>query len=355
MTPEEIAELSARTAAEVLRGNQPPAPEPEELPSEIAANVHIYKELEKINPKYKGVAKKIVEFQKAEVARADAWEAAHPGESYNAEAPEHAQWYAKNEIKIDPDDWDEAKFEVRYQKRMERDVQPKLKEAEQVVSQMKAAPAAEQAIGRFTADLLSAVDPEVRDFTPAALNTWAESNPIESDIVQQVHAATAPVVKAASLLWDGAAEFNEKNPQHIEARNWFNELESQLSIQPVNDEHGRVWVPVAKFAQMTPQQQAKHFTTTKSGLIKFISAVSAEQVKKVAKERKEFAEKYAQRLGYKKADAGSITPQPNQPVPAPHIPSPSISGGSATPPAHGVAPNGGGDGRTLLQKMLYGR
>lgn len=355
MTPEEIARLSAQAASDVVKSqmaNQQPAAE--ELPEEVLAAKPIYDELEKVATKYKGIASKVAKFQKAELSRADAWEAQNPGKAYNADDDEHADWYAKNRPAIDPEDWAEAKFEMQYQKRRARDIDPTINETKQELQRLKAEPSARATVNQFASHLYSGINPEGQP-TPDEVKKWADANPFVAEVASEAGQATAPVVEAVSMLWDDAVKFDDKSDTHKAALGWFQRMESELSGANHTDEDGRTWVPADQYAKLPAAQKAKHITTTKDALVRYIGLSVAEMVKKSAAEKESMARKYAERFGLVKQNASTLTQTPAAQTPqkpALQQPSPSVGAGSATPPASGVAPDGKAQSGSFIDRML---
>lgn len=356
------AEDAARIAAETVKAVMPQQDAPvDDLPDDLRRQEGVYKELESLYPdKYRGILRKVAGFRKAEVVRADAWEAANPGRMYNADDPEHAEWYAKNQPKVDPDDIEEARFEVRYRKRRERDLDPKLKEAERTITQLRAEPQAEAAVGEFGRSVFSAIDPSTVQ-SKEAYEKWATENPVVVEIAKEVVQPVGDVVRAASLLWDGATDFNPKDPSHDRARNYLTQLESEIveSGEELTDNAGRRWVPIAEYLKTPANKRAGLFTTTKQNLVRYIALNVADQVKAAAKERLSLIEKYAQKMGFVRQsnspNVPSSTPsqQPSQPSrPAAPIASPSVGAGEGTPPSAGIPASQSEPAKDLASRFL---
>lgn len=371
MTPEQIAQLAAETAVRVSpKPAEPVAPAKFELPEALHQNAPVYEQLEKLNPKkYADIGRKQAEFMQKEVDYASQWEdgeikrlqaeGKYDPENppvYDAEDPRHSKFYEKNQVVIDPRDLKKAEFEALWSEKYNSEVKPKLTEADQTIARLRAAPEAQNAVAAFGAHLLHSLNPEGKQ-TEEAFKKWTEENPIESEVAAQVVEQIKPVVHSASLLWDGAIQFDQNNESHVVAASVFNTFEKQLSesAEPITDEKNRTWVPLAKFQQMNPAEKSKHFTTTKENLINYISLESSARVKNLAKQQREFAEKTATRLGYKKVEPSPVAGQPSSaPVakPASAAPSPSISSGAPISPSSGAAPAPAPEKGGVFGKML---
>jgi hypothetical protein len=360
VTAEDAARIAAQAAAEVLKQTPKAEPTPVEMPDHLKKDAPVYAVLEE-NPAYQGITQKVANFNRAELARAEAWEKEH-GRPYNADDPEHAEWYARNEPKIAPEDWDEAKFEVKFRKRTSTPkVDPEVEEAKKVMRQMKAAPAAQAAVAQFSTALFKTLHPKhAGEINRDVVKAWTEANPFESEVAAELEPQVLPVVQVASMIWDGAVDFDEKSPAHVMAREAVVSMEEGLQAKSeelggiVNDK-GQRWVSLMEYAKLPPAQKAKYFTITKEALTSYLGLEAARRIKTVAQERREIAEKYASRLGYVKPAAGSSTPAgpgQTQPPPAQRAASPSVGAGGPTPPAAGIAPHAEAESGDFLSRML---
>lgn len=363
--PLTAAQIAEATATAVAKAIQPKAAEPTtvqvELPHALSNMRPVFDQLETLNPdKYKGIAKKAAEkyadFARKELAYAENWERneqqrqiaegkfdpANPP-VYNTDDPQHAAFYNRNNpnVEIDPEDLEEARFEIKFNQRFEKRVKPKLEEAEKTISNLKATPAAAQSVDQFQGSLLSTL--ANGPVTPQGFKEWSEANPLEAEIAGQVQEQVAPVVHAASLLWDGAVVMDQNNATHTVAAQAFQRFEQTLDAHrdQLVDDKGRSWLPLAEYSQLSPSKQRDFFTTTKDKFVNYLALEAAARVRDVAKNQMEIIERGAKRLGYQKSQVPPVTPQSQHQThsaPAPALVSPSVSSGAPTPPASGVAP-----------------
>jgi len=362
LTAAQIAEATATAVAKAIQPkSEPTAPATVELPPALDNMRPVFEQLESLNPnKYKGITKKAAEkyadFARKELAYAENWERneqqrqiaegkfdpANPP-VFNAEDPQHAAFYNRNnpDVEIDPEDLEEARFEIKFNQRFEKRVKPKLEEAEKTISNLKATPAAAQSVDQFQGSLLSTL--ANGPVTPQSFKEWSETNPLEAEIAGQVQEQVAPVVHAASLLWDGAVAMDQNNATHTVAAQAFQRFEQTLDAHrdQLVDDKGRSWLPLAEYSQLSPSKQRDFFTTTKDKFVNYLALEAAARVRDVAKNQMEIIERGAKRLGYQKPQVPPVTPQSQSQTPsspAPSLVSPSVSSGAPTPPARGVAP-----------------
>lgn len=131
--------------------------------------------MEQANPRNKGIVARTREFWKKEEAYQTQWEAAEqrrageegrePAE-FNPDGKEHATWYARNEPKYDPHEFESAKENIREQRllqrakeelRKEREDDPDLKEFKRERAKAKHEPAVQEVVNHATVDLLASI------------------------------------------------------------------------------------------------------------------------------------------------------------------------------------------------------
>jgi hypothetical protein len=375
MDAQVIADAVAAGVSKVLPKPAEPVAPVVELPEHLAANRPVYEQLEALNPRYKGIAAKMASFAQKEMDYATQWEdrersrligegkAAEANDvAFDASDPQHSSFYKRNAPDIDPRDMKRAELraELAEMKKSEGDKPDEVAGLRKEIANLKAEPEARRSVDNFSSGLISMLNPDGGELTPQKFQQWAEANPIEAEVAQQLQQHVTPVVHAASLLWDGAVDFDQKNESHTVAANTFNQFETQLSAAGENavDEKGRQWIPLAEYNKLTTAQRRDYSTTTKEKLIAYISLNAAQQVKSVAKTQREIIERNATRLGYQKPQASPVTPQapaatPSKPAPA--LVSPSVSSAAPTPPIAGAAPVPVVENTSHIARMLGSR
>lgn len=373
-------EAIARAVSEGVSKVLPKAPEPAaapviELPEHLAEMRPIYEKLEEINPaKYKGIVKKQADFAQKELTYATQWEDRERARltaegkadeansvTYNPDDPQHAHFYDRYAPQIDPRDIRRAEVKMELDELRKADAGTQNGEVEKLkneLKQFKAEPIAQAAESQFGAGLFQTLNPESNgDLSPQAFQKWAEANPIEAEVSSQLQQQVRPIVHATSMLWDNATPFDQNDQSHVQAAAAFNYFEQSLAGQaePVVNDQGQSWIPLADYVKLSKNKQAEHFTTTKQVLVNYISLQTAQRVKQIAKQQQEIIDKHAARLGYQKPQVPSATPAstPSAPAkPAAPLASPSVSGSSPTPPSAGVAPAPVVENSSWMDKML---
>lgn len=324
--PSLSAEDAARIAAETVKAYQAQAPAPAlSANPDLDQKVEVYEELEKLFPdRYpKGSGRRIAQAEAAEQTYADSWEAEHPGQVFDASAPEHAAWYRSNYPDTIPTvnkkHLAEAEFEIKFRQRAEKLLSPQLEEVRRAATLAQAEPKA-RALAAALSDVTSQVFEADKDKAK-----WAESHPVHAKLLDAATQRAQAVAYKASLLWDGAERLDDRDPAHQAAVTYFQRMESELAAHPdpiVND-YRQKWVPVAEYEKLPAQKRAGFFTTTKDALANYIARSEALQAKSLLTE-----------LGLDKLSVSPVTQAapaaPATPAPA-TAPSPSVSAGAPTP------------------------
>jgi len=359
MSREEIARLAATTAAEVVRQPKqaPTTPEPE-VDDDLKAMAPVYAELEQMFPeKYKaGLLPRIAEFRRLELARADKWEKEHEGEVYDADAEEHAEFYAKHEPKINTSDIDEAKFEIRHRARLERDIKPETEQIKQELQRLKAEPLAQQSEIEFLVNLYGQLTGE-KEVTQEKVAAWAKDNVETATLAESASTELRPLARTISLLWDNAEKMDSKNPLHTHAVELFNKMEAELSEseEAVVDTKGRNWVPLAQYEKLPADQKAKSFTTTKQALVRYAALNTANIIKSKAEETQKLFEAEAAKRGFAKKDVSTKTRDEEVEIETKHnarADSPEVGSGTPTPPSAGVGRSAKTTNKSSIDRML---
>lgn len=333
------------------------------IPESVKKLRPVYEELHKANPdKYPAdLTHRMARFIQAEQERADKWEAEHEGETYDSEADEHADWYEKNQPKIDQDDAIDARASLKANEIIEKRIAPRQAEAEAKIERQQLDPQLRVAAKSLGVDIIKAVDPEFKDGGDpmVAYTALTERDPIAAEAAMVVDNAFSRMVYEAGLLWNGVQQFDPKSPVHNHAMRVLEEFEGALSQAPRAEirKGNKDWIPVAQYAQLNEQQRAMFYTTEYSDLVDYVRMHAAPQAAKSYYENKsaksrEIVEKLAGKYGYTKSSAGNSPQKGAAPAAAPapvQRSSPSVpSGGPSVP-----SPSGGnGDANDATSRFF---
>lgn len=349
---EVVAKAATEAAVAAVKATQPkPAPVPEpEIPKDIQRKLDYYKEMEELDPKYKGLAQKVVEFSKKggiEEQYIAQWKKANPGKQFDADDEEHEDFYSTNAPDYDEQDFETVREQVierraveKAKKAMEPELQKqRLREVEKEVEPMLA-----QASYSIAAGALGAISEElVKIASEKGDAGLEEADPLALQVASQVIPAYEPVAHEAIRLFSNLAKLDEDNPVHQQVNRIALELDSAIgqvdrdqAVKPVV-KNGRVvgylqFATYAEWQAMSPAQRKNHWIVGQDEVLARIAAVAKHETKTrydriVAAASKTLGAK----TGQKKMEAASVKPaQTPTPVATPP-PSPTISSSTPSP------------------------
>ena len=306
---DELAESVARKVTEAMRPTQaPPAtvPADAQLTAEETKKIQIFRVMEEQDAKHSGLAAKAEAFYKQQAKFISDWKAKHGGKEFDEDAPEYVAFLEKN----DPVDWDDD-FDSDYNE--SRAVVATRREVEKGHERLRAeqqkAAAARDANARVEAEpvkalneLVAAVIPDAKDFD-GDFAKLEELDPLAADVVER-HGTRlrTEIVEFEKLFTPGLGYTpSADNPVHVKVLNDIYTIESGLLAMPEADQMwgGRKLASVEDFQQMTPAQQAKHWTIwghtdmLRKILVHNATAQTKQEVEKIHKRAEAFATKRA--------------------------------------------------------------
>lgn len=284
------ATASLRDAADDMRkAAQPKAPESVslELPEEI--DVDELKALEELEPKkFKGLEEKARKFWgkggQEDQYIAD-WKKANPGQQFDSEAAEHAEFYDKNEPFVTDHERKAAQRHIGAKIATSKAEEAARKVTEPVQRQIareRAVKAAEPQQSQWEQDLIkSAVetaDPESKGIDVSKL---ADEHPLLHGVVTQLHETVKPALAELFALKNGAP-YDAQNPVHTTLMAVAEQLEGQILQQPEADRElpilgagGKVvgyktFLPMRQFHGLSKVKQAEHWTVNEDTILSAI-------------------------------------------------------------------------------------
>lgn len=306
---EAAAEAATRTIGKMAPPNQPKAQEADELTDDVKKALPVLEEMERINPgKYKDVAKRLSKFQRQEAAYAEQWERSHQGQAFNADDEEHAAWYARNEVKVDRGDRDDARVSIRAREVAKKEIAPQQERIERELARVRVEPAARQAASAVTGEVFRAFSKE--NLTPESFQKLQQEDPDAADVAMEVDATYRPVAEAVPLLYHGVIDASDPEvaPVAKAARKMLSAFEGELSsLDPSRlVRGGKRWVPMAKFISMSPSDQASSWAVGPDEIVSYVRNVAVAEAKGMHAKRVEAIESRARARGWVKA-SGSNT------------------------------------------------
>lgn len=312
---------------------------------------------------YKGLPKRYADsLKKAKKYQSD-WEAAHPGQKFDAEDDEHNAFFEENEV-----DWKDMDFN-RALARIENDrvaakdkakedrekaeltAKNRLHEERPVIEKRRR----ETAKTLFTAlgDDYKAVINEDGSVNGAEVKRLIEEDPLR-EITFDAASRTEQFAEDLHLLYKGLVKYDEKNANHEFIAKFVESQEQALRALPAEqqlNERGQRFATAQEYAKMTPARQQYYWRFTDTDIAELYAEHEASHAKKAIEEEEKRVMKAAERRGLKKVEALKSPEgqqpegagQPPQPVEKPVSPEGTIAPREAQPSGGGA---GGGKNAT---------
>lgn len=336
LTADQIAEAAARGAAKGFTESKAASPDDKAKAPEAALDpadrrrVEVLRHLETSHPeRYKGIAERFVQSQLALDAYAKQWEAAHPGQEFEEESPEHEDFFKKNDVDWDDGDFDDAAVDMRVQRALESN-QGKTSEELQELKRKVQLQESGMAIGthqttaaiqfwdKLGDDFKDIVAPDGQ-VNKAKLQEMQKADP--EGTATRIQAAKALDTEIAEIykLYNGLVTFQPTtNPVHRSIAAFGSEMEEAILQQPVEDrlnDHGQEFKPSADYMRLTPEQRSKYWTFSAEDLMTMRSAKLAKLVSESVEAADAAHRRWAEARGLKVADkpAGASAPSDDAP------------------------------------------
>lgn len=312
--PLTAAEIASAAAEGVARGMAKPVVKEEEKPSETVElgesdqrKVVVLRKMEELygdkNPKYKGIAERYSESLVALQEYAKKWEADHPGQTFDEEAPEHEDFFKAHDVDWSDDDFDEARIAEAADRIVEQKLKPTQKELESLQkenrlnkSQAAIKAAQDDAARTFWAklgdDLADIVD-ESGNVNSTKLEELAKADP--EGVRLMVDAARAIDVETAEIhkLYAGLVENDVKgNPVHRNINAFVAGMEQELMKRPLQERvnaDGKDFLPAVKYWNLPKAEREKYWTFNEHD-VKYmrVTDIAASVQKRIAQQEESF-------------------------------------------------------------------
>lgn len=363
--PNVIAEAAAKAAVAAVEASKKKEAEPKpvevELPKKVARNLDYYKEMETLDPKYKDITKKVVEFSKKgglEEQYIAKWEEANPGQKFDEDAEEHNAFYAKHAPDYDEDDLEIAKEQVIERRAVEKakqSLQPELKKQER----RQAEEAAEEDFNAITAEIATEVISAInKDLLKVATEKGdaglLEEDPLAMQVAEEVLPRHEAVAHEAIKLFRGIATPSDRNPVHSRINNIAIDLNEAISNIVSQDQNAglkpvlrgtrvvgyQMFAPLEQYASMTPEQKKAHWTIGEAEVVAHIRSVAGREAKSRYDQIMAAAQKTVGAKTRQAAPSTQAKPEAQKPTETtPAIKSPTVGASNQTP-----TPNAGQSG-----------
>lgn len=299
-----LASTSAAAAAtavvEAMEKNKKEAPAPAEvdlsfLDNEERSKLPALEQLEKMYPeKYKGLSKKFTDSIKSAADYETEWTKANPGKEFDSEAEEHNDFYNRNEVKWDDDDYTDARVELRSRKIGEEATKPlteKISKIEADERRRQIEPTATNAARNTAKTMFDALGGEY-------VNVVGNNGAIDASIIKKLTEDSPEIANAvftsardlemlsaeAIRLDSGVVNYDQNNQLHSRLVTYATNQEQAMMSLPEQDrlnKDGKSFMPSAQYVKLTQAQRSKHWTFTAADLNVLLAADTVVNLKEM--------------------------------------------------------------------------
>ena len=328
MTPEKIAEISARAAGAVveqlgLKKNgtgestpQPEPPDPDKLPERYKDDADLYTALSELNPeKYKDIVRRIAASDASEQKYIADWKRKNPDKEFDPDDDAHDEFYDKIEVKIPEKDLKAAReksVDIRAARVTRETLEAERRKLQAKERSQTVEATSKQRAGVETLRILTEIDPKldllVQDEgkrnevlkviqSDRALNTTFEQlAPIASEQFRQVE-----------LLSAGAVQYDPANAHHAAIVNAAAEAHKEISALPAESRiiEGREYVAPDVFAKLSPEKQRSVWTVGPAEISMVIRRQFAKTLQEGVKNTRKLAREIAGLPPEDESDSGA--------------------------------------------------
>lgn len=295
--------VEAATKVAPKREEKPAEEEPAiDLDEDDEFELSVYQQVEKDDPKFKGVTAQYKKGLKQWADYAEKWSEENPDKEWNPDDPEHEAQYAKIMPKVPARAYELAKAKLA----VEPVVAERTKELREenlelrrktVVTEL--APEIAKTTDAIAISVATALGEDVAEAvkSPEAVKQLAEDDPIAFRILQQQANAARVLNNELVLISRDPQTFRidaKNNPVHRALVDIVRDLESDYSKMPKRQTawKGRYFATHAEFSKMSAEEQAKHWVVGENEIRDRISEVLSEEAKAAYEEQMGLVSKY---------------------------------------------------------------
>lgn len=366
--PVEIARAVGESIASKLATPPPAAPATtteddvvKTMSDDDKYNYEVMLEMSQSDSKYKDTPKEFLGYVKEFNKYKDRWENAHPGEEFDMEGEEHADFFAKHEPDFNDADFRRAETRMEYKKihgKERQEMEERIRKAE-----LKATlPQVHLEADKKSSQVVSSYQLEVlpKDGNaPIDLVKLKESDPLTHDIIvahgKRLGELVGEIHKIAQL---GADYFNSSNPLHQNIVQFIGEHERQIKSLPITQQvfEGKMFASIGEYTRMNQTEQAKHWTLEEDDFVDLAGNYFKRLTQETVNAEKERLKLFAERYGYTpKSTQNGNSSSSNTHVPPAKPQAPSGGGGGPLPPTSGTPPAEVKDLPKALVSSLFGK
>lgn len=351
--------------------DQPPKQEETpELPPQETKRIAVLERMEKANPeKYKGRAKAYRDSYIKLVKYSEEWQAANPGKEFDENDDEHKEFFDKNNVDWDDEDYTEALADLKSDEKVgavRQEIDKKFATVERAEKLRTEAPKIAQLQTTAALAYFSDMDGDFAKLLKedGSLDTelgkkLSESDPVKAQIIVNGATQVEELVAETYKLFTNLADFDAKNPSHSFINQFVLSKEEQLLKKPAKEQldgEGRPFLSADAYWKLDEKERAKHWTFNREDIDTMLTHSIASNVKKQVEFEEQKFRRIAKARGISipeaKAEAAAeqqppvtkvATVEEDDETPAPNEDKPSSPSAQTQPRIREVA---GGDPKT---------
>lgn len=277
LSADQIAEAAARGVATAMAPKKDETVKKDETPELSASDqrkISVLQQMEKMaTDKYKGISDRYKTSTLELKQYAEKWEREHPGQEFNEEDAEHEDFFKTHDVDWSDEDYTEAVAEIRTQSALEEErkkTNERLSVFERKDKLREAAPEIEKAQVQPARLLWAQMGDEFKELVDAngVLNMEKAVELKKADPLtfsMRVQAANALQTEVGELykVMNGLADYDAKNPVHINIGNFAAEREREMAGKPIEDRidsEGKDFLPAEAYYKLSKAKRAEYWT-----------------------------------------------------------------------------------------------
>lgn len=339
---EAIRALARDAAREAIGSSETIKTEPEKsqeqptLDQTQKRTVQVLQEMQRLQPdKYSGIVDKTIKGWQDFDGYRRRWQEAHPDDEFDPEDDEHSKIADKLLPTYDPDDYDDAKVEMRLNQRLKEreEAQKKEEAARSLPEKLK------ESVRKAEADLVEATDSELAKVYKTDPSKVKDTDPIAATAIIETRDELAPLIREVDKLTDPNLNYKpiKGNEMHDFLNKFASDCERSIKSLPPEqqfDDQGRRFATTEEFSRIPASRRDQYWIFDHNMLRFALVRNFAQKAKGRIESRKSEAIALAERLGYKKPGSasestlngnGQTTVAPVKPASKPNPPSISSS------------------------------
>jgi hypothetical protein len=318
---EDMAKMAGQAAAEALKQSDRVAQEQEVRPESSAMDdddqvtYDIFSQMEKSSPdKYKGAKERFVDFVESSKTYQRQWLSDNPGEEFDPESSDHADFYSQNEPKYSRADFKKAEKRVDMADvigEVEKKYQDRIDDLEHKISRKsEAEPKARESAQEAVKEMVKAVNPEMEKLIDEkGLEEAEKTDPLTFDKISQAADTLSAMVYELEQNQSESGLFapNGKNQTHGAVSEFVKGREAYVKSLPQSSQtwNGRAFASNAEYNRMSKADRGRHWTIDANlAKVELIKEISSSVNSEIEQSRK-MLERYGVPSATKKTQAKS--------------------------------------------------